>query len=300
MTQPASPVPSQSVSSPAAPSAAPVASPPTGGSPAAPSWYEGSAPDTAAWIAEQKFNNLDELAASQKGLLKMRGVRAEELLHLKPGWEDVPEEAAKVYGRFRPETPDKYEIPAVPVGDGSVDLAPKFRTWAHELGLTPKQAKALATNYQGEAAALQEARKAAIEAQVAAEQGDLEREWGGAFKENEALASKAANVMAQAIGLEAGDIDKMIEAVGLKKSMKMLAAMGRSMGEHKSVDTGQSPGLFGMTPDAANQKADELTAESIKLARTDPQASKAKAAEAMRIRAAGMGQQVPDYMRPRS
>ena len=298
MTQPASSVPETPAAPPAAPPA--IHPQPAGGAPAAPSWYEGkAAPDTAAWIAEQKFGSLDELAAGHRGLMKMRGVRAEELLHLKPGWEDMPEEAAKVYGRFRPETPDKYEIPAVPVGDGSVDLAPKFRTWAHELGLTPKQAKALATNYQGEAAALQEARTSALAAQIAAEQGDLEREWGGAFKENEALASKAANVMAQAVGLEAGDIDKLIESIGLKKSMKMLAAMGRSMGEHKSVDAGPSAGLFGMTPDAANAKADELTAESIRLARTDPIASKAKAAEAMRVRSAGSGEALPEFMRPR-
>jgi len=234
---------------------------------AVPAWYEGVAPDLAAWAKEQNLDKPEAALIAHRGIVKLKGAPANELLHLKPGWDEKPETAAEVYGRLgRPQTADAYQIPAIPIGDGDVDLAPKFKTWAHEAGLTPKQATALATHYQGELTAFAAARKEAFETKRAQDVDALRSEWGGAYDENVRAGSTARAKLAGVIGLDDAKLDKLEEVFGHIDTMKLFAVLGRTMGEHKAVVGDQGTGdQFGMTPAAAEKKAQQLMNERAKL-----------------------------------
>src|SRR3972149_10707600 len=123
---------------------------PVGGAPPAPAWLEGVAPDLASYAGEQKLESVESTLMGHRGMMKLKGVPPDQLLRLEPGWDADPEKAAAVYARTgRPEKPDGYDLPAVQVGEGGFDLTPGYRTKAHELGLTARQAKGIAEWFTG-------------------------------------------------------------------------------------------------------------------------------------------------------
>jgi hypothetical protein len=230
--------------------------------------------------------------------MRMKGVPEKELLRLQDKWDEKPETAAEVYTRLgRPEKPEGYEIPDV-VGSNETNLADDFRKWAFDAGLTGKQAKALASNYQGALAAVAEQRAAATAQRDAQQEVALRAEWGGSYDENLGAGKRAYQSVAKAAGLEKADIESLQEAWGYEKTMKLFASMGRALGEHEPV-SGEPELAFGMTPAAANAKADALLGELMKMDRSDP-GYQAKLQESNRYRHMATSEQVADYMKPRN
>jgi hypothetical protein len=291
MTQPALPA------APAAP-AAPTPSPtPAPAAPATPAWYEGAAPELAAFAAEQGWVKADDALASARGHLKLRGVKAEELMHLKPGWDATPETAAEVYARLgRPEKADQYEIPDIPVGEGDRNLSADFKAWAHEAGLTPKQATALATKYQGALKDFATEQQGKLDTKLAADEIALKAEWGGAYEENVAAGKRAYQAIGQAIGMTAEDLGAMERSIGHGKVMKLMALIGRTTGEHQTVTGESAESQFGLTPASATAKANALTAELSKMKREDPR-YKDMLAEITRLNFVATGETVPGWLK---
>ncbi len=266
----------------------------------APSWLEGSKPETQAWITEQKFAAVDDLAAAHRGLLKLRGVPERELLRLPEKWEETPETAASVYTRLgRPEKPDEYEVPDIPVGDGDYNLANDFKGWAHEAGLSKRQATALAAKYQETLGKFSAQQREAIETQIAEQDVALRKEWGGEYDANLKAGQRAYQAISQAVGVDGKDLEAMERGIGHAKTMKMMALIGRTIGEHESAPTeGAGGGQFGMTPAAAQSKAIELLGEQMKLQRGTPQYERL-GQEILRLNHIATGEEIPDYLRPR-
>jgi hypothetical protein len=267
------------------------------GAPSAPAWLEGVPEDLTGWVNEQGFKSPADVIASQRGLMRMKGVPPEELVRLQKGWDEKPETAAEVYARMgRPEKPEGYEIPEV-VGTGETNLAGDFRKWAHDAGLSARQAKTLAGNYQGalEAAATERAEQ--LELRDTQEEIALKAEWGGAFDENLGAGKRAWASVAKAAGLDTSDIGALQQSLGYAKVMKLFASMGRALGEHEPV-AGETELAFGMTPAAANAKADAILVELMKMDRSDP-GYQAKLQESNRYRHMATQEQVAEYMKPR-
>lgn len=232
--------------------------------------------------------------------MRMKGVPERELVRLVDKWDENPETAAQVYARLgRPEKPDGYELPDVAVGgEGGFDLTPGFRARAHELGLSARQAKGLAEWFTGTSSDFGTRRSEEIQLRDSQQELALKSEWGGAFDENIGAGKRAYATVARAAGLEESDIETLQQAWGYAKVMKVFATMGRALGEHEPAGTGESDLSFGMTPKAANDRADALLAEQSKLDRSDPRYFRL-GEESLRYRHMATGEQIADYMKPR-
>ena len=241
-----------------------------GGAPSAPAWLEGVPQDLAQWVGEQGFQSPADVIASQRGLMKLKGVPERELLRVPEKWDENPETAAAIHARLgRPEKPEGYEIPDVMVGDGDVNLANDFRKWAFDAGLSGRQAKALATQYQGALQQFATQRSEALALRDSQEEIALKAEWGGAFEENVGAGKRAYQTLAKAVGLEEKDIVALQQSLGYEKVMKLFASMGRALGEHEPP-TGEPEAAFGLTPATATKRANEITAQLHGMDRMDP------------------------------
>ena len=166
---------------------------------------------------------------------------AEPTLKL-PGKDAKPEDWAAFYRQIgAPESPEAYQIP-VPEGADPA-FSKTAATWFHEAGLRPEQAAALSQKYNEFAAAqaaeaekAEAARIAALDVKNRAEQSELKTEWGQQFDANVELGKRAAR---QFMGQDAADILTALEdRVGYKRTMQIMAAIGRGLGEHDAAGLG--------------------------------------------------------------
>lgn len=172
--------------------AAPPAAPPLlgGDAPAAPA--AAPPPDPREWLpaefrtdsAFEPFKDITALAKSYRDTARMVGADKNTLLRL-PKDPDAPE-WADVWAKLgRPEAPDGYTIPE-DAGLTEQQVA-AFREQAHAMGLPQRQAEGVVAFYAKQQAA---AREALYQHGYSV----LTEEWGGAFKERLAVATKAAEL----------------------------------------------------------------------------------------------------------
>lgn len=239
----------------AAPSVAPAAAatPPS----AAPEWLAGAPEDISAFVQTKGWKTPVDALESYRNLEKYMGTPADRLARI-PEWDKADKsEIDAFFGKLgRPSDPKEYKLP-VPEG-----ADPAFATAAaakfHELGLTAKQAQALAewnNNYATEAQAKM---TESYQQTVAAQEAELKREWGSAYDQN-VIAAKGA---AAQLGLDAQKIDALERVLGFDGLMKMMADVGSKIGEDKFVSgQSQAPGFGAMTPAQAKAKIDALGAD---------------------------------------
>jgi len=166
---------------------------------------------------------------------------------IKPKDDAPPEEWNKYYVALgRPETPDSYEI-GRPEGlpdefPYSEELEGQFKQWAHEAGLTAKQAKGLFDKYiQANIGAYDKASKEIGEARGKAEQV-LRSEWGDNYDTNLELALKARRQFAPDQGPEWEQLE-----FGLGNNptlVKMFANIGARMSEGELIKGTPQPGTM--------------------------------------------------------
>ena len=177
---------------------------------------------------------------------------AENALAL-PGTDATPEQWAEFYGKLgRPETPDDY-VMEVPDGDDGA-FAKQVAPLLHEAGVTAKQAEILSKGWNqmradalAQIAAAESADATARNTQNTAEAEALKTEWG---QQHEANMHHAQQAVKQFLPAEhAADIISAIESkVGYRKTIEMLHAIGKGLGEHdaaglSSASAGQGKSL---------------------------------------------------------
>ncbi len=185
----------------------------------------------------------------------------------------------------RPEKPDGYQF-SLPEGvpenvPYDQNFALEFRNWAHEAGLTPKQANALHGKYVKQVA---EATNQQVEAQatrVEQAHSAIVKEWGepegDEYKRNVEMARRAMTQLGLRDDLTAaGIIDPQSGMITSAKTALALARVGRKMFAEDSMYSG--PASMGANP--FSDKEFNMTQQSL-LIKNDP----AKAATL--IRAAG-------------
>lgn len=141
-----------------------------------------------------------------------------------PAWADV----WKTLGR--PDDPKGYDIP-LPEGDDGA-FAEQFRPVAHELGLSATQVTKLAEWFNGLAD-----QSATLNAEAA--RAELQKEWGGQLKANMELAARARDTF----GLDAVAVEKIASGYGLTDTIKLLAQLGRAVGEGGGLPGGKGQGF---------------------------------------------------------
>jgi hypothetical protein len=161
-------------------------------------WWTGLRDEGNLKLVEAKGwtgKSLDDVASSYRELESRLGKA------LVPPKEDAtPEEWQSFFGKLgRPEKADGYQFK---MPDGlpenlpyDANSADKFKLWAHEAGLTPKQAQAVHDKYVGDFAHMFAARQEAEGASVAQSHEKLVKMWGDpeseAFKKKNEYANRS-------------------------------------------------------------------------------------------------------------
>lgn len=246
---PAAPVEPTSLQVSPAPTAPPEVS--------APKWLEGADETTIGYVQNKGWNDPKQVLDGYRNLEKLLGADKANNAVIIPKGDADPKEWAAVYDRLgRPSAPDGYKVEVPPGGDANIQaqVLAKF----HELGLTKQQGETLATWYNGLGKQAQEAQEAQRAAQFQQEDQAVRMEWGQAYTQNLAQAQNAA----RGLGLDAGTIDKLSEALGHKGTMNLLQSIGSRMGEDKFISGDNGTGFSNaLTPGQAKAQIQSLMAD---------------------------------------
>lgn len=245
-------------------------------------WVAGLEAENRTLVEAKKWGSVNDAIKSYRDL----ETHASKALTL-PGENATAEDWSKFYGRLgRPETADKYEIKvdrtALPA-DMPYDetMSVEFRSWAHEAGLTPKQAQSLHDKYVGSFATRFTASAEQARQQETAAHTDLVREWGDptgeGYKKNVELMSRAAHQLGVADALKKGGLLSADGGIRDATLAKALARVGKELFSEDSFASGDG----GVISNPWAEGKINLT-EQGKLVRSDP--NKARAL----IRAAGL------------
>lgn len=242
---------------PAAPTGDQITAQPTAPAAPAPSWLEGADETTVGYVQNKGWNDPKQVLDGYRNLEKLLGADKANNAVIIPKAEADQKEWAALYDRLgRPSEPTGYKVELPKGGDEQVHNAvlAKF----HELGLSKTQGETLANWYNGLTVEAMNAQEAQRQAAFQADDQAIKTEWGQAYTQNLAQAQAAA----RGLGLDAGTIDKMSEALGHKGTMQLLQKIGSKMGEDTFV-TGDKGEGFGsaMTPGQAKAEIQSLMAD---------------------------------------
>lgn len=238
------------------------ASPAASASPSGSPWYGSFEPDLKGYIETKGFpadeKGLSALASSYRNLEKHFGVPAEQLLKL-PKDENDKDGWGKIYERLgRPEKPEEYQLPT-PEGDDG-EYAKFISTVMHDLGITKKQAQALAAKQNEFIGEMTKREVAAYQETIKTQDQALKSEWGPGYDKRVQIAKGAF----AELGLKPEVVDAMEKAIGFAETMKFFHTIGSKIGEDKFVSAEGSPGFAGaMSPAAAAARIDAIKGDPV-------------------------------------
>jgi hypothetical protein len=197
-----------------------------------------------------RFKDTGALAKSYLELRKMQGAQVTI-----PAEDASQDDWAKFYDKFRPSTPEDYELPQGPV-ELQEDMQRWFRQTAHDLGLSPKQATQLFGSYTTLLNEIQtEADQEIVTAREASMKA-LNAEWGAEAQSRITAADQfGSRVLSQ-------DTWKALKATGMADNahfVKDLYALSEKMagGSLSNAAGDQTPGLDDQKA-AAKKRLDEI------------------------------------------
>jgi len=223
------------------------------------SWMAGFNDDLKGYLGNKGFKDPSSLADAYRNLEKLQGVPQDRLLKLPESFYDdkgaLTAEGRAIYERIgAPKDPKDYGI-EMPKEGGDAARLEGFLKAAHEMGLTKAQAQKLAATDGAYIQKVMEAQKAQATAAFNDQQTALQKEWGAAYDSNRNIAADAARRM----GLDAKKIDALSAALGHADTMKLLASIGKSVGESAFVQ-GQRANTP-LEPASAKSRISELMAD---------------------------------------
>ncbi|WP_026783146.1 hypothetical protein [Pleomorphomonas koreensis] len=234
---------------------------PMDNAPAADPWYskiEGLDPDTAKWISDKKFNNIN--TALKSGMHADHVARDRNVLSRPAadklaewdGWKDLGwTEDRKAYGVTAPEDVKKG------FGEYNDAFEQAFADAAHKARVPVPQAQAVLSDMLGyikgtyEQAGVQGA-KATADLNAA-----LDKEWGADAARNRELSQRAA----RALGVPVDDMAALEKLTGSPGLVKLFHRIGTMMGEDKLVDP-KAAGAGALTAAGAKAELQRLNADA--------------------------------------
>ena len=226
--------------------------------------------DTRQLVEQKGYKSPNDLGKAYRELTKKLGERAPE-----PPADDADTEAWDAYYKSigRPEKPDGYEF-KLPDGvpenipyDG--EFATKFKNWAHNAGLTPKQARALHDQYVNDFVGTAAQANEQVTQYVQEAHSKIQKEWGDAetegYRKNVELARRAMTQLDLKDDLSRSGL---IDANGNVTSAKVafaLARVGSKMFAEDTVFGGPSAGITNPFSD----QSENMTQQSL-LIKNDP------------------------------
>jgi hypothetical protein len=251
---PAAPAaPATSPAAPAAP-AAPAVAPAAPTEPVAFDWSKsGLDADHVGYVQNKGFKDPAAPVVAYRNLEKLMGVPAEQILKLPS--DDLPTSWDPIYSKLgRPEKPDGYKLP---VPEGADPTFSKSAAEAfHKAGVSQKQAEALTTWWNEQAAGVTKAQSDAAQARDTEQLAALKNEWGVNLQANSVIVDKAAT----AFGMTTAQLDGLKAAMGPGEAMKFLHNIGSKLATEDAFigADGKPSSTGGLTPAQAVSKIAEL------------------------------------------
>ena len=210
--------------------------------PAAPAgaWYDNfQDPGVKDWLKAygDAYPNPEAVATKALNLEKFIGADKAGRGVVLPKPDAKPEEWGEFYKKVGgvPEKPDGYKLPEDMVAD---PMAAKFRDHAHAAGMPPTMFDAVVKWYGEQMNSSASSVISQFEQAADRDMADLKSEWQGVeFDKNVELGRRAARqFIPHGNPAELAEtITKIEGAIGTKATMKMLASIGNSLGEHDFV-----------------------------------------------------------------
>ncbi|MEE8240093.1 MAG: hypothetical protein V3R16_02395 [Nitrospirales bacterium] len=221
--------------------------------------------DAVGFIENKGWKSPSEMLASYRATENIRGMPADRLVEL-PKDLDNAEEMGKFYTKLgRPEGADKYTLPESDMGQGGVDLAPKFREWAFAAGLNQRQVTSIFEAYQAELQGIVERQETDRSQHQQLAETQMRMEWGQEFEANIAAAKRFAHIFGlPEEWLQAAENTMATEEdpSGKKALLRGAAKIGRAISEHRFVgETDRIGDAFGTTPASAKTQITDLLAD---------------------------------------
>lgn len=219
------------------------------------SWLPNASQELVGYVQNKGWTDPQQVLEGYQNLEKMRGVPAERLLTLPAADADDAARGAFYEKLGRPKDVAGYEF-KLGEADNAYDTGLKESFFKH--GVTAEQAKGIIADYAAIAQAQTQAQADAHAQKTNAEHIELMREWGAAANQNLGLANKGLELL----GISKDEVDTLGQALGHKRTLKLLADIASRAGEAPLVTDGDRGGAANvMTPAQAKAKLIELQAD---------------------------------------
>jgi len=232
-------------------------------------WYSDLPPELQGNLEKKGWNNPAALPNVVKSYFELEKLNSSSEKINFPKDDSDPKAFDPIFNKLgRPESPDKYQFPEGVDADIVKALAPKL----HELGVTQKQAAALAQiDIERQQQAQEIERQRVVNDQNQADAA-LKQEWGAKYSENVEFARRAMRGLG--LNLDQGFVP-MAAAIGAKNALKLLHLAGLNTREDNAAAIGDAAAGFGMTPNRAKAELAEKGAELLRRARDGDAGAKA-------------------------
>lgn len=218
-------------------------------------WYDSYGDDVKGLAQVKGWKDPADVVSSYANLEKLLGADKAGRGLVLPKDDADPSEWGQVYDKLgRPQSADEYKLP-VPEGDTG-EFAKLAAGKFHELGLTAKQAEALAGWYNEQAGGIQAKQGEMMAQNAERELAELQQAWGKDYDANIEAGRRAARQFEVS-----EDMLTAIEgSIGTKAMLEMFSKIGKGLGEDSFVNGNQS-NAFGMSPEAARVRIGQLKAD---------------------------------------
>jgi hypothetical protein len=211
--------------------AAAAATPPAQGTAppaAAAPWFGALPAEEAGFIQNKGWQNVADTVKSYRNLENMLGAdRAGRTVVIPADTTDKAAVDAMWNKLGRPETPDKYTLPAIEGVELDPEMTKGFLAEAHKAGMTQEQAKAAIAWQASQFKSLSEAMKLEAKNKSQQELDEVKQEWGKNFDQRVQLSRQVAN----ALGVNADQMSQLESVMGTKQFLGFFNKLAEKFGD---------------------------------------------------------------------
>ncbi len=215
-------------------------------------WTEGLSEEHAGFVETKGWSGPADILDSYRNLEKLTG-NPDQNVKI-PGEDDADgwSELHKKLGR--PDEASKYKLGIEAPTELDAQFQSSFSEKAFELGLSQKQAEALANWYQGTSEELIGSQNAQRQETSQVQLKELQAEWGNAYDQNVSQAKQAVRTL----GIQAEELTQIENAIGTLRMMKLFHSVGAKTAEGELVGAGDNVNGFGVSPAGAKSRIEAL------------------------------------------
>lgn len=221
-------------------------------------WTDGFSESQMAIVQNKQWNSPQDMANAYEHSSKFLGADPSSLVKLPTSADDV-DGLNNIYTKMgRPEKAEGYSF-EMANEMGGAEFTGWMKETVHSIGLSDKQAGALAEKLNQFNADSMAKMQADSQANTTTQINELKTEWGAAHDKN----TLQAKVAAQSLGISEDQIKGIESELGYKETMKLFQKLGEKVGEANFQDGTDNGGFQStMTPEQAKAEISRLMMDS--------------------------------------